>query len=353
MRRFAPALLVLAAFAFCTADAAPRASDVRLAKLPETLVAGQPWMARLTVRPAGRPTLRATSGTRAVTVRAKTRGSGRYTAVVRLPTAGIWRLTALVRGRSFPLGRIRVLVSYPLALPAQILALDAHSLLVVERQGRDRILRVDTETGHFTVVTARIPAPWGLAREASGRVLVSGERGVYALGGTKIADVAAGPIAAAPDGALYFAELNRVGRIGRGGDVETLTTNVAAPHGLVLRRDGSLVVSDSGNGRLLRIDLATRATTVLASGLRSPLGAIEAADGSLLVVEFDTGRLLRIDDGSVLARSVREPMRSRKALMARCTSSRAETTTARAARSPASPATARSCGCGWFRASSG
>jgi glucose/arabinose dehydrogenase len=199
-----------------------------------------------------------------------------------------------------------VLASYPLALPGQILALDDRSLLVVERQGRNRILHVDTTTGRFSVATRRIPSPWGLARDTGGRVLVSSGRGIYELGGRKIADVEAGPIAAS-DGQVYFADQTRIGRIGRGGAVETLSTAVAAPHALVLRRDGSLLVSDSGNGRLLRIDPATRAITVLAAGLENPLGAIEAADGNTLVVEYDAGRLVRIGGGSPLTQSLRKP----------------------------------------------
>jgi sugar lactone lactonase YvrE len=280
---------------------------VRLAAPPDTLVAGQRWAARLTVRPPARPTFRATSADMSLTSRATATGPGRYTAIVRFPSAGIWRLAAVVRGRIFPLGRVRVLVSYPLALPAQILALDERSLLVVERQGRDRVLRVDTETGRFSVVTTRIPSPWGLARAPNGGVLVAGGSGIYELGGRKVADVAAGPIAVAPNGDLYFADQSRVGRIVDGGRVETVASDVAAPHGLVLRRDGSLVVSDSGNGRLLGIDPSTRATTVIASELKSPLGAIEAADGDLLVVEFDSGRLIRLGGGRVVTQSLREP----------------------------------------------
>jgi hypothetical protein len=303
----AAVLAAAAALAACTAAAAPPTLVVRLVVPPDTLVAGQRWAARLTVRPAARPTLRATSAGKALTARATATGRGRYTAIVRFPSAGIWRLAAVVRGRTFALGRVRVLVSYPLALPAQILALDEQSLLVVERQGRDRVLRVDTETGRFSVVTTRIPSPWGLARAANGGVLVSGGSGIYEVGGKKIADVAAGPIAVAPNGDLYFADQTRVGRIGDGGRVETLASNVAAPHGLVVRRDGSLVVSDSGNGRLLGIDPSTRATTVIASGLKSPLGVIEAADGGLLVVEFDSGRLVRFDGGRVVTQSLREP----------------------------------------------
>jgi hypothetical protein len=302
--RFAATLLLVAAVA--AADAARPTPVARLSGVPETLVAGQRWVARLTVRPAARPILLATSGARRVSVRVQSNGRGRYTATLRLPAAGMWRLAAVVRGRPLPLGRVRVLASYPLALPAQILALDKRSLLVVERQGRNRILRVDPATGRFSVAATRIPSPWGLARDTNGRVLVSGESGIYDLGGRKVADVAASPIAAAAGGDVYFAEQTRVGRVGRGG-VETLSNGLAAPHALVLDRDGSVIVSDTGNGRLVRIDPVTRATTVIASGLQSPMGAIEAANGDLLVVEFDTGRLLRVGDGRVLARSLRKP----------------------------------------------
>ena len=264
------AALVLAGLAACTAAAAPPRA-VRLAALPETLVVGQRWTARLTVQPVGTPVLvAAAGGERSEFVR----GPQAVAAMRRRsssPTAGSWRLTALVGRQSFALGRIRVLVSYPLALPAQILAVDDRFLLVVERQGRDRVLRVDVETGRFSVAASRILPPWGLARDATGRVLVSGGGGIYELGGRKVATVPASPIAGGATGDLYFAEESRVGRIGRDGRVETLSTAVAAPHALVLRRDGSLVVADSGNGRLLRIDPATRTTTVLATGLRSPL----------------------------------------------------------------------------------
>jgi glucose/arabinose dehydrogenase len=305
--RLLGAALVLAALAVCVTAAAAPAPVVKLATLPETLVVGQRWTASLTVTPARTPIVVARAGARSVRARARGSGGGRYSATLRFPTPGSWRLTAVVGRRSFALGRIRVLVSYPLALPAQILALDDRSLLVVERQGRDRILRVDVDTGRFSIAASRIPAPWGLAGGSTGRVLVSGGDGLYELGGRKLAEVAASPIATSPSGDVYFAEAARVGRIGRDGRVETLTTDVQAPHALVLRRDGSLVVSDSGNGRLLRIDPTTHATAVLASNLRNPLGAIETSDGVLLVLEYDTGRLLRIGNGRVLARGLRKP----------------------------------------------
>lgn len=272
MSRLAATLLLLAALAVCSADAAAPARIVTLAGVPETLVAGQAWTAKLTVRPAATPTLVATAEARRLTVRARRTGPGRYAATVRFPLPGAWRLTVLAGRQSFALGHIRVIPSYPLALPAQILGVDDRSLLVVERLGRGRILRVDARTGRFAVVTTRIPSPWGLTQDANGRVLVSGGNGIYELGGRKLAAVPASPIAAATNGDIYFADESRVGRIGRDGRLETLTTDVVAPHGLVLRRDGSLVVAHSGNGRVLRIDPATRTTTVVTSGFATRWG---------------------------------------------------------------------------------
>ena len=303
MIRAAVAVLALGAAAACSAggtEAAP-APVVRLASVPDPLVAGQRWVARLTVRPAAAPVLRATLGTHRVSVRGRATGAGHYAAILRLPAAGKWRLVAVVRGRPVALRSVRVVASYRLALPAQILALDDASLLVVERQGRDRILNVNARTGSFSVLTRGVPSPWGLARAEGARVIASGATGIYELdraAAKRIAAVGAGPVAAAPGGGLYFAENARVGRVWPDGRVETLSTDVSAPHALVLAGDGSLVVSDSGNGRLLRLDPATHGASVIASGLRSPLGAIQTAHGGLLVVEYDTGRLLRVTAGA-------------------------------------------------------
>jgi hypothetical protein len=311
--RAAVAVALAAAAAACSigGSAATPAPVVRLPSTPGSLVAGQRWTARLIVRPAAPPVFRATLRARTVAAKGHATGSGRYAATLRLPVAGLWRLTAAVRGRSVALGRLRVRASYSLASPAQILAVDAGTLLVVER-GRHRILRVDARTGAFSVLTRAIPSPWGLARAPDGRVLATGANGVYELRGTtatRIAGVSAGPVAVAADGTIYFAESTRVGALRALGRVNTLTTDVSAPHALVVARDGSLVVSDTGNGRLLRLDPSTLRTTVLASGVRGPLGAVETAGGELLVVEFDTGRLLRVRESAttVVVDGLRRP----------------------------------------------
>jgi sugar lactone lactonase YvrE len=56
-------------------------------------------------------------------------------------------------------------------------------------------------------------------------------------------------------------------------------------------------VSDTGGGRVLAVDLASRMPSVVASGLDGPEGVALDRDGSLLVVEGDAGRLVRIDPG--------------------------------------------------------
>ena len=84
MSRSLAAALLLAAIAVCTAASGqPRA--VRLVTRPETLVVGQRWTARLTVRPAGTPVLVATAGPRKVRARMRAISPGRYAATVHRP----------------------------------------------------------------------------------------------------------------------------------------------------------------------------------------------------------------------------------------------------------------------------
>jgi hypothetical protein len=185
---------------------------------------------------------------------------------------------------------------------------DGASLLGVERLGRNRVLRVDLGTGRLTVATEAVPDPWGLARAADG-VLVSGASGIYSLGGRRIAEVRASPIASADGGELFYANETEVGRVDAG-RAAMLTDDVDAPHGLFVDADGGLVVSDSGHDRLIRVDADTGAVRLLTSGLEQPLGAIDDGAGGVLVVEFGPGRLLDVrSDGTreVVTASLRKP----------------------------------------------
>jgi hypothetical protein len=286
------ALLVAA----CGAAGGARPPVVTLrAPVPTSLVAGQRWIVRLRARGARVGVVRATSGGHIVTARARRAGGSAYVAELTLPAAGTWRVVARTGRIGRPLARVRVLTSYPLAAPAQALAVDG-ALLVVERLGRDRILRVDLGTGRTTVASRAVPSPWGLARAADGGTLVSGASGIYALDASgsarRIIAVEASPIAGGDGDEIFFANRDEVGRV-RAGAVTMLTTDVAAPHGLFVSGN-DVVVSDSGHRRLLRVDHASGAARVIASGLDQPLGAIDAGAGDALVVEFGAGRLVRV-----------------------------------------------------------
>jgi hypothetical protein len=273
---------------------------------PSSLVAGQPWIVRVSGAPVSAVCAR--SGGRVVSAPARRSAPNAYVARLTLPAGGVWHVVALTGRTERPLARVRVLSSYPLALPAQVLA-DEGSLLVVERLGRDRVLRVDLATGRLTVLTRAVPAPWGLARAADGGVLVSGASGIYSLRGGPIASVRASPITAGDGDDVYFANENEVGRV-HAGDVSVLTTDVDAPHGLFVDADGALVVSDSGHGRVIRVDPSTGEVRVVAAGLEQGLGAIDDDAGGALVVEFGAGRLVHLrPDGtmSIATEELRKP----------------------------------------------
>jgi glucose/arabinose dehydrogenase len=53
-------------------------------------------------------------------------------------------------------------------------------------------------------------------------------------------------------------------------------------------------VSDSGNNRILRIDLGFETATTVAAGLRTPLGMVVEPSGAILVAEYAAGTLTRV-----------------------------------------------------------
>ena len=69
----------------------------------------------------------------------------------------------------------------------------------------------------------------------------------------------------------------------------------AGPHGLTFASDGALIVSDTGNGRVRRIDTTTRVVTTIASGLEGPFDVEAGADGSVYVAENAGNRVLRVN----------------------------------------------------------
>jgi sugar lactone lactonase YvrE len=111
-----------------------------------------------------------------------------------------------------------------------------------------------------------------------------------------------------PDGIIET--VAGTGREGFGGDGgPARLAAIAAPHALTIGTDGSIVIADSHNGRIRRID-PSGAIQTLAQGLVAPVSIAAAPDRSVVVGDVQTNLLERIrPDGStaVLAAGLRTP----------------------------------------------
>ena len=306
MRRAALLLAVVAVG--CGTAAVAAGPPARLVGKPPAFVVGQTWRPVVEVRGATRARVRARLGSRVLTVATVRLAATRYSAALRFPAPGRWTVSALLGRRVVRLAYVVVApAGYALALPAQLLVADG-AILVAERQGRDRLLRVDPATGAFSVFGTGVPEPFAIARARDGSFLVSGESGLYRLppgGGYAelVAEVEASPIALAPDGDVYFGNATSLGRIElESKRVEFFPADVSVPHGVALAPDGSLVVTDTGHDRVVRFEPESGETTVVASGLRAPVGLALEPSGAILVAEHDAGTVLRI--GSAGTRTV-------------------------------------------------
>jgi sugar lactone lactonase YvrE len=308
-------LLTALVVAFETASSATRVR-VSLLGTPQTLTAGQAWTARLAVRPASFDgALRLVAkGPGTVRVRATGR-RGSYRARLRFPRAGRWTLTALAGRSTSRLGSVRVAAA-PLTFvyPTTIDLEPSGTLLLVEN-GRRRLLRVDPATGRTTVLASSLSRPFGVARSGSGSIYFSDES-VKRIDGTgppvEVApsDEQVGPLMVAPNGDVYYATVSKVFRLaggagapvriagtgvqGSGGDGGPATSaQLWAPHGLALAADGALLVSDTQNDRIRRIDLVTGVITSLAE-VGIPDGLEVASDGTIYVAEARTNRVVHL-----------------------------------------------------------
>jgi sugar lactone lactonase YvrE len=262
---------------------------------------GHAWTLKLAVRPAsfrGVVTVSATGPGR-VAARA-VRSNGGYHARLVFPRAGRWRLTARAGGTRSSLGSIRVLAHAPLVLdqPTGIAVQPDGSLLVVEF-GRTRLVRVVPWSGEVEQITT-LAKPWGVARAASGSVFVSDQNRVERIdpghAPTTVASVdpslEVGPVAVTSAGDLVYATSSALYRLsgGNAGTPQQLAvgTSFAGPHGIAVASDGSLLVSDSGNGRILRVEGDKVATF---ASLGSPRGIDVAPDGTVYVAAADDHRI--------------------------------------------------------------
>lgn len=327
MKRFAGAVAISAVFA-CSASAAEPVHVSLSGKRPAP-VAGRAWTVRLTVRPtsyAGAIRVNA-SGARRVHVRASGR-RGSYRARLVFPSAGLWRLTASAGGRTSRLGSVRVrrAPARPVVFtePTSI-DLQPDGTLVLVEFSRGRVLRVNPATGRTNVLFGSLFQPYAVVRAASGSIYLSVEGTLQRWDGSgapvPVAEVdpgvEIGPIAAAPNGDLYYSTATKIfklpggsgpsvhiagtGAEGGGGDGgPALQAQFSSPHGLAVAADGALLVSDRGNDRVRRIDPVTGVITSFAP-VGEPYGIDVAPDGTVYVVDGKADRVARVSPaGAVL-----------------------------------------------------
>jgi sugar lactone lactonase YvrE len=214
-------------------------------------------------------------------------------------------------------------------------ALDADGRVVVADRAASRVVRIDPDTAATTVL-AEVPEPVDVTVGPDGAVyVVAGERvhrvdergtapvagtGARGYGGdggpaTSAPLNAAGGVAVDAAGNVYVAEYeNRIRRIDAAtGVITTIAGNgepgfgrdggpasralLHHPHGIAVAGDGAIVVADTENDRLRRIDTRTGTIATIAE-LDLVLHADEAPDGSLYVV--GRNRVYRLGEGGEL-----------------------------------------------------
>jgi sugar lactone lactonase YvrE len=197
-----------------------------------------------------------------------------------------------------------------LAQPFDVLGLANGHLLVSDLQ-LGRVLDIDPAHRSGRIAGA-VREARELQRLPDGRLLVSSRARVYALDPrTRKATLYATfrnyllGIAVGRDGWLYGSEnvpgseTTTIVRV-KAGTREVLVPTLHGVHEMLVERDGTLILCEAYGGRLLRLDPATRAVTVLGTRMKNPSSAVDAAGGGWLVSEFFGNRVSHVwPDGHI------------------------------------------------------
>jgi streptogramin lyase len=106
-----------------------------------------------------------------------------------------------------------------------------------------------------------------------------------------------GPVAVEAGGDVFYSTAQALYRLpaGRAGTPERLAvdTTLDSPHGLAVAPDGALLLADTNNGRILRIDPLGGQVTTFAT-LGHPRGIAVAGGGTVYVAAADEHRVVRL-----------------------------------------------------------
>lgn len=284
------------------ATAAPRLR-LSLAHAPVKAVSGRPVAILVRATRGGKPdghvnvTVWIKRGRTGRSFSAHAKAAGRYRARVVFPSPGRWRLGARAGGTRVSFGSLRVLApAVPLTFvwPTSVDVVSNRSLLLVEN-GAGRVIRVDPATGK-TVPVFSVPRAYAVAHAAAGGFFLSAGKSLLRIdavgNATPVAeaDEDIGPLAIGPNGDVYFATATRIFKVG---SPTPIAGQLSGPHGLAVTGDGGLLVSDTGNARIVRIDLRTGKVETWAQ-LGSPRGIDIAPDRTVYAVDGTSDRVVHL-----------------------------------------------------------
>lgn len=347
------AMLALAS----TVSAAPQAKIT--ATLQTTTVvgtAGRAWTAVVAVRDgkrpfAGRVALVATGELGSRTFSARRAGRpGRFRARIVFPGGGRWTLSVRAGRRSVRLIAVDIRGAGPrISRPHGFELGEDHGDLLVPDLDGTGFYEVSLRTHAKTLVGRGFSHPANLNFGPGGFLYVAdegriwrfepdgsktpiagnGSRGLAGDGGPATAAQLGGHGDFAFDAAgnLYISEYdNGVRIVTPDGRIDTLAgighegysgdggparaAAFGAPHGLDVLADGTVIVADSHNGVIRRIDGAARIVTTIARGFTAPVGVEARADGSIFVADARLDHIVRIgaDGGrTTIGRGLRTP----------------------------------------------
>jgi streptogramin lyase len=300
-------VLICAAAIGAVACATSAAESIRVSLVgrPAAVTVGRAWTVNLSVRPTAfhGVVLVTAVGPRRIDVRASG-GHGSYRARLVFPAAGRWTLTAHAGTTTSRLGSVQVRRGAPTPLtfvwPTSVAVEPDGSLLLVEN-GLHRLVRIAPATGRVTEIAA-LTKPYAVERAPSGSIFVTDGPFLRRIDGTSApvkvagADADIGPIAIARNGDVYYATSTQIWKLrdGTGAPVRIAEqAQLSGPHGLAIGADGAILVADTGNNRILRVDPQSGAVTTFAR-VAVPRGMDVAADGTIDVVDGDANRVLHL-----------------------------------------------------------
>jgi hypothetical protein len=339
-----PRILLAASVALVLASTVSAAPQGRIAVKLETTAfvktAGRPWNAVVRVRDGKRPFAGSVAIVAAGPLRRRAfparrvGGPGRFSARVVFPGGGHWTLQVRAGRRSVRLLSVDIRGAGPrIVRPHGFELAEEHGDLIVPDmdgtafyevnlltlaktlvgQGFDRPSFLNFGPGGFLYV-ADAGRIWRYETDGSKTPIAgNGTRGLAGDGGPATQAQLGGHGDFAFDGAgnLYISEYDNgvrvvtpdgridtlagIGREGYSGDGgPARTAAFGAPHGLDALADGTVLIADSHNGVIRRIDGATGIVSTIARDFTAPVGIDARDDGSFYVADARLDHIVRV-----------------------------------------------------------